>query len=63
MARSRTTQIERIISRTDRLIVQGSKTSALFTRWRLVIFLAGLICTVTLYKLNWYQSGNLSLAI
>ncbi|HBH80109.1 MAG TPA: hypothetical protein DDY39_09810, partial [Nitrospira sp.] len=35
----------------------------LFTRWRLAIFLAGLICTVTLYKLNWYQSGNLSLAL
>lgn len=63
MARSRTTQIETIISRTDRLIAQGSKTSALFTRWRLAIFLAGLICTVTLYKLNWYQSGNLSLAL
>ncbi len=63
MVRSRTTQIETISRRTDRLIAQGSKTSALITRWRLAIFLAGLICTVTLYKLNWYQSGNLSLAL
>lgn len=63
MARSRTTQIETIIKRADRLIAHGTRTSALFTRWRLTIFLIGLICTVTLYKLNWYQSGNLSLAL
>ncbi len=63
MVRPRTLQIETIIKRTDHLIAQGTKTSALFTKWRLAIFLIGLICTVTLYKLNWYQSGNLSLAL
>lgn len=63
MACSHVTQIETIIRRADRLITRGTKTSALFTRWRLAIFLVGLICTVTLYKLNWYDSGNLSLAI
>ncbi len=63
MAHSRIRQIETIIRRADRLITQGTKTSALFTRWRLAIFLVGLICTVSLYKLNWYDSGNLSLAV
>lgn len=63
MARPCTIQIETIIRRTDRLIAQGTKTSALFTRWRLAIFVVGFLCTVTLYKLNWYQSGNLSLAL
>ncbi len=63
MARPCTIQIETIIRRTDRLIAQGTKTSALFTRWRLAIFVVGFLSTVTLYKLNWYQSGNLSLAL
>ncbi len=63
MARTRTAQIETIIRRADRLISHGTKISATFTRWRLAIFLMGLVCTVTLYKLNWYHSGNLSLAL
>ena len=63
MAGSRIAQIERIIRRTESLIVQGTSTSATFTRWRLAIFLIGLVSTVTLYKLDWYHSGNLTLAI
>ncbi len=63
MVRPRTLQIETIIRRADRLIAHGTKTSATFTRWRLALFLIGLMCTVTLYKLNWYNSGNLSLAL
>ena len=63
MARTRLAQIETTLRRTDRLITHGTRTSATFTRWRLVIFLIGLVCTVTLYKLNWYHSGNLSLAL
>ncbi|MDF0665913.1 MAG: MutS family DNA mismatch repair protein [Nitrospira sp.] len=61
MAGSRNSQIEAVIRRTDRLITQGTKTSATFTRWRLAIFLSGLVGTVTLYKLDWYHSGNLAL--
>ena len=63
MAGSRIAQIETIIRRTDRLIAQGTSTSATFTRWRLAIFLIGLVSTVTLYKLDRYHSGNLALAI
>jgi DNA mismatch repair ATPase MutS len=63
MTPPRNARLETIIRRTDRLITQGTKTSALFTRWRLAIFVAGLICTVTLYKLDWYHSGNSSLAL
>lgn len=61
MAGSRIAQIESIIRRTDRLIIQRTRTSATFTRWRLAIFLIGLVSTVTLYKLDWYHSGNLAL--
>jgi len=61
MAPSRIVQIETIIRRTDRLIIQGTRTSATFTRWRLALFLIGLVGTVTLYKLDWYHSGNLAL--
>ena len=63
MASSRIVQIETIIRRTNRLIAQGTRTSATFTRWRLAIFLIGLVGTVTLYKLDRYHSGNLALAI
>ena len=63
MANSRIAQIETIIRRTDRLISQGTRVSATFTRWRLAIFLIGLVGTVTLYKLDWYHSGNLALGV
>lgn len=63
MAGSRIARIETIIRRTDRLIARGTRTSATFTRWRLAIFLTGLVGTVTLYKLEWYHSGNLALAV
>ncbi len=61
MALARIAQIEKTIRRTDRLITQGTRTSGTFTRWRLAIFLIGFVCTVTLYKFNWYHSGNLAL--
>jgi hypothetical protein len=62
MARSRTSQLETIVRRTDRRIAKGANASAALTRWRLVLFLVGLIATVTLYKVGWYHSGNLALA-
>ncbi len=63
MTRSRTVQLETAVRRTDRLIAQGLQLSATFTRWRLAIFLIGLISTVTLYKLDWYHGGNLALGL
>ncbi len=63
MTSSRGAQLETMIRRTDRLIERGTGISASFTRWRLAIFLIGLVCTVALYKVDWYHSGNLSLAL
>ncbi|MBS0183050.1 MAG: hypothetical protein JSS39_11670 [Nitrospira sp.] len=63
MAHSRIALFETIVRRTDHLIARGTKTSATFTRWRLAIFLIGLVSTITLYKLDWYQSGNLALGV
>jgi hypothetical protein len=63
MDRSWTSHLERVLTRAERLLTQGTQASARITRWRLVLFLLGLACTVTLYKLDWYQSGNLALAL
>jgi hypothetical protein len=58
----RTLQLQRLIGRIERLIDQGTSASSRFTRWRLAVFVAGLICTVTLYRSGWYSTGNLVLA-
>jgi hypothetical protein len=63
MTRARTSQLESIIQRTDRRIAQGMKVSASLTRWRLTLFLIGVACTVTLYKLDRYGAGNGALAV
>lgn len=63
MAGSRTIQLHTIVRRIDRLISQGTKASVQLTRCRLAIFLIGFVCTVTLYKLDWYHSGNLALGL
>jgi len=63
MTTSRSAQLTTIIRRTDRLIERGTSISASFTRWRLGIFLIGLVVTITLYKLDWYHSGNLGLGL
>jgi hypothetical protein len=62
MVRSRARQLERLLARIDRLLATGTAASGRVTRWRLILFLTGLACTVTLYKLAWYHSGNLALA-
>lgn len=53
---------QRLLRRTDRLLQTGLRTSATFTRWRVVLFVTALLCTITLYRLGWYQAGNGSLA-
>lgn len=58
---SRAVQLQRLLGSVERLIVRGTKTSSAYTTWRLAIFLTGLICTVTLYKTEWYRTGNLAL--
>jgi hypothetical protein len=50
--------VARTLTRLDRLHARGEKISGTFTRWRLVIFLAGALTTVTAYKSAWYHLGN-----
>jgi len=59
---ARTAQLQRVIARIDGLIARGTSASSRFTTWRLAIFVAGLVCVVTLYKSGWYSTGNLVLA-
>ncbi|WP_455377278.1 MutS-related protein [Petrachloros mirabilis] len=58
---SRTTQLQRLIGRIERLIQVGINASSRHTKWRLTIFVSGLLCTVTLFRAGWYTSGNLLL--
>lgn len=59
---SRERYLARLISRADRLLRRGRHASSLFTRWRLGIFVVGLIVTVSLYRLGRYEVGNAALA-
>ena len=58
----RAAQLQRVLVRIDRLIQRGTSTSSRFTTWRLAIFLAGLGCSIALYKSGWYTTGNSALA-
>jgi hypothetical protein len=58
----RATQLQRVLVRIDRLIQRGTNTSSRFTTLRLGIFLTGLVCSIALYKSDWYTTGNYTLA-
>ena len=55
--------LRRTLRRLSGLIDRAVATSARFTRWRLILFLAGAAGTVAPYKLGWYQTGNIALAV
>ncbi len=55
---NRPLQLQRLLTRLDRLIQRGTETSSRFTTWRLAIFLTGLACTITLFRSGWYGFGN-----
>jgi MutS domain V len=61
-ALSRVRQLHRLIGRIERLIVGGAAVSSRFTTYRLAIFIAGVISTVTLFRSGQYHSGNLAMA-
>ncbi len=59
---SRTARLEQLLARVQRLIDRGTNGSSHFTKWRLGIFVAGALCSVTLFRSGWYSAGNLVLA-
>jgi hypothetical protein len=61
--RLREKALHRTLRRLSGLIDRAVATSARFTRWRLILFLAGAAGTVAPYKLGWYQTGNIALAV
>lgn len=63
MDRTRSALLAGLLARIDRRISQGTQASARITRWRLGLFLAGLLSSIALYKLDWFQSGNLVVAV
>lgn len=62
-APSRQPQLERLLRRIAALIQKGQRASSTFTRWRLILFIAALVCSITLYRMAWFQAGNCSLAV
>ena len=60
---SKTSSLTRLVEKLDRMIALGTASSSKITRWRLIIFIVGAICTVALYKMEWYQAGNGILAV
>ena len=50
--------LTRLVAKLDRVIALATAASSSFTRWRLILFIVGAICTVALYKMGWYQAGN-----
>ena len=59
---ARSSQLQRLITKVERLISRGATASSRYTKWRLAIFIAGLVSVVTLYKSGWFNTGNLVLA-
>ena len=55
--------LTRLLRRGDRLHRLGTGASASFSRWRLILFLIGLLTTVGLYRLGQYSEGNWSTAL
>jgi len=55
--------LTRLVEKLDRVINLATDASSTFTRWRLIIFVVGAVCTVALYKMEWYLAGNGALAL
>lgn len=55
--------LERLIARANRLFAKGEQWSLFLSRWRLGIFITAFLVCATLYKLEWFHSGNMALAL
>jgi hypothetical protein len=55
--------LQRLVARADRLLHRAAQVSARFTRWRLVIFITGVVAAVIPFKLGWYHRGNAALGL
>ncbi|MGH7220441.1 MAG: hypothetical protein ACREI1_08945, partial [Nitrospiraceae bacterium] len=55
--------LTRLLEKLDRVIALATASSSSFTRWRLILFIVGAICTVALYKMGWHQAGNGTLIV
>ena len=55
--------LTRLVEKLDRVIARATASSSALTRWRLILFIVGAICTIALYKMGWYQAGNGALTV
>ena len=62
-ATKRERTLTRLLQRGEHLQRRGTQASTQFSRWRGVLFLIGLLITVSLYRLERYDAGNWSLLL
>ena len=60
--RVRARQLQQLIGRIERLIARGAAASSRFTTYRLAIFIAGTLSSITLFRSGQYHTGNIVLA-
>jgi hypothetical protein len=60
--RVRARQLQQLIGRIERLIARGTAASSRFTTYRLAIFIAGTLTSITLFRSGQYHTGNIALA-
>lgn len=63
LSTERDRSLMRLLRRGERLQRKGTRASASFSRWRLVLFLTGLLTIISLYRLGDYSAGNWSTAL
>jgi hypothetical protein len=54
--------LTRLSAKLDRVIALATASSSAITRWRLILFIVGAICTIA-RKMGWYQTGNGTLIV
>ena len=53
-------QLQQLIGRIERLIARGTAASSRFTTYRLAIFIAGTLSSITLLRSGQYHTGNIA---
>lgn len=55
--------LARLLARIDRSLERAGHISNRFSRWRMVIFIAGVLASVAAFNLEWYNVGNALVAL
>lgn len=62
-SRTKERTLARLIARIDRSLERAVQTSSGFSRWRMIIFIVGILSSVAVFRLEWYNAGNTLVAL